>query len=148
MKPKFIILITLITNLILGNLLIPLGRGKYETLDGKIYVHLISSAVASMLLLLLFRIISSSTKKYKLIFFPIIFSYFVPLISVYLMFFLFGLISGNLKGILVGIPFAIILSILSWFLWIPFGVMNIGFVYWYSTALNKNQLTKKMNSDR
>lgn len=136
------------TNLILGNLLLPLGRGKYETLGGKIYVHLISSFVASVLLILLFRIISSTTKKYKLILFPIIFSYFVPLISVYLMFFLFGLTSANPKGILVGIPLAIISSIVSWFLWVPFGIMNSGFVYWYATALNKNQLTRQMNSDK
>jgi hypothetical protein len=136
------------TNLILGNLLLPLGRGKYETLGGKIYVHLISSVVASVLLILLFRIISSTTKKYKLILFPIILSYFVPLISVYLMFFLFGLTSGNPKGILIGIPLAIISSIVSWFLWVPFGLMNSGFVYWYSISLNKNQLTRQMNSDR
>ena len=142
MKPKLIILTTFVSNLILGNLLLFLMHGKYASLGEKLYVHLLTSIVASVLLFLLFRKISPSTKKYTLIILPIIFSYLVPLISFYLMFSLGGLIEGKnakdvLKGFFVGIPLALIVSMVSWFFWLPFGIMNAGFAYWYRAALRR-----------
>ena len=41
-----------------------------------------------------------------------------------------------LKGFFVGIPLALISSMVSWFLWLPFGIMNTGFAHWYRAALN------------
>lgn len=142
MKPKLIILTTLVSNLLLGNLLLFLMHGKYASLGEKLYVHGLTSIVALVLLFLLFKKISPSTKKYTLIILPIIFSCLVPLISVYVMFSLFGLIDGSdardvLKGFFVAIPLAIISSMVSWFFWLPFGIMNTGFAHWYRAALRR-----------
>ena len=117
-------------------------HGKYTSLGEKLYVHLLTSIVASVLLFLLFRKISSCTKKYTLIILPIIFSYLVPLISFYLMFSLGGLIEGReakdvLKGFFMSIPLALIVTMVSWFFWLPFGIMNAGFAYWYRAALRR-----------
>jgi hypothetical protein len=75
MKPKLIIAITLLTNLSLGNFLLPLGKGKYETVAGFVTVHLVISVIAIMLILYLFSLIKTSTKKIYVLSGPIIMSY-------------------------------------------------------------------------
>jgi hypothetical protein len=132
MKSKIVISIALLVNLILGNIMIPLGRGRYETWSGKLLVHVFSSVIAAMLLLLLFRITFATTKKYKRIILPFIFSYLVPLLSVYTVLVIVGLKIDTFKSIIIGIPIALVSSFALWPLWLPLGIMNLGFVYWYS----------------
>ena len=136
MKPNIVIAIALLVNLIFGNIMIPLGRGRYETWSGKLFVHVFSSAIAVILLLLLFRITGSTTKKYKRIILPFIFSYLVPLLSVYTVFVIVGFKIDTFKSIIIGIPIALVSSFALWPLWLPLGIMNMGFVYWYSKLCN------------
>jgi hypothetical protein len=139
MKPKLIIAITLLTNLSLGNFLLPLGKGKYETVAGFVTVHLVISVIAIILILYLFSLIKTSTKKIYVLSGPIIMSYLVPLISVYVLFGIGGFIISpvELKVLIVGIPIAFISSIVSWPLWLPLGLLNSGFYYMYSKALQQ-----------
>lgn len=132
MKAKMIMYLALLINLMLGNLLIPMARGQHETLAGKIFVHSLSSIVAIILLLFLFKIISSTANKYKLFILPLIFSYLVVFFSIYLVFVVFGLNFGEFKSITYGVPIALISSFVFWPLWLPMGMVNLGFAYWYS----------------
>ena len=137
MKSRQIIYVTLIVNLVLGNFLLPLGRGKYETLSGMISAHLLTSLVAIGLLLYLFKKIKQTSAKLKVIIFPIIISGLVPLLTIYLLFGGMGLISGDIKALVAAIPLAVIAALVSWWLWVPLGLLNSVFYFSYFKALQK-----------
>ena len=140
MKPKIIISATLLANLFLGNLLLPLGRGKYETVAGSITVHLVVSISAIILLLYLFRFIKASTKKIYVILLPIIMSYLVPLLSTYVLFGIGGVIfnHGDFGMLIAGIPIAFIASIVSLPLWLPLGLLNSYLYNVYAKTLQED----------
>ncbi len=146
MKSKQIIYLTLVVNLILGNLLLPLGKGKHETLGGMISVHLLTSLIAIVLLLYLFKKINPTTGKLKLLFLPIVISGLVPLLSVYFLFGGIGLFSGELKALVAAIPFALISVFVSWSIWVPFGLLNSLLYYLYFKTL-QTAANQKMKAD-
>ena len=139
MKTKSIIFSILLFNLITGNFILSIFKAKYETIAGQILFHFTFSIVAVLLILLLIRFFQKRHNRLIVILFSTIASFLVPTISMYILCAGYGLFQFEYDSVIKGVPIAIISGIVSWFLWLPIGLINSAFFIAYTNKLREDE---------
>ena len=127
-------------NLIVGNLIISRFSLKFETIAGRISLYATFSTVAVLLILFLIWFFQQKSGCFVVIFSSILAAYLVPTISIYVLFVGYGLFQFELDSLIKGIPIAIISGIVSWFLWLPIGIINSIFFITYINKLKNDTI--------
>ena len=140
MKAKSILFSVMLFNLIVGNLIISRFSLKFETIAGRISLYATFSTVAVLLILFLIWFFQQKSGRVVVIFSSILAAYLVPTISIYVLFVGYGLFQFELDSLIKGIPIAIISGIVSWFLWLPIGIINSIFFITYINKLKNDTI--------
>lgn len=140
MKAKSILFSVMLFNLIVGNLIISRFSLKFETIAGRISLYATFSTVAVLLILFLIWFFQQKSGCFVVIFSSILAAYLVPTISIYVLFVGYGLFQFELDSLIKGIPIAIISGIVSWFLWLPIGIINSIFFITYINKLKNDTI--------
>ena len=140
--------VTIVANLVLGNAIVFVMAHKEG--GARFAIHSVFSITACVLLFLLFRFANRAKRLSSVFIASIAGAFLVPVISIYVLFTgsaLWGLMVGTwpiLKdpmigpipdSLIYGLPYALIVGVVSWFLWLPMSILNSLFLRAYVKSI-------------
>jgi len=131
MNTKAIIWLTVAINLIGGNAILYL-LVKNISLLGRASFHGVASAIAFLMLMILFKKMQKNAKKPRIISLSLLGALLVPTLTMLIITASIGIKDSTPDALLKAGFLAIISGISSWYLWVPFGIVNALLLYKFS----------------
>lgn len=144
MKAKSILFGLFLFNLTVGNLLTGLLGARSETVAEAVLIHATFSLVAVLSILFLIWFLHKKSGHLVVVLASVLAAFLVPTLSIYILSAGYGLFQFEFASLAKGIPIAILSGIVSWFLWLPIGLINSIFLIAYFNKLRTTNTNYRM----
>ncbi len=130
--------VTVLLNLLFGNLILLIFHGKNDTYFFLIKFHAIFSANATISIYVLYKMFQKIQKSILMIMLSSIAAFLVPVLSFFFLFGISAIFEYKFHPLITAIPISLIAGVLAYQFWIPFAIMNFFLLKKY--AIHQEQI--------